>query len=223
MQASVVREGTVYSAPGSEGHGVAALSIGDTLEVTGQFREGRWVEVRLESGQLGFTKSHRLCEGTNGVRLDHYYGYTGFAQKVDRRPEGSRKHLPRVREQSYDMVVRQAEVNDLVDAVGALAESLEPTTIEPSVPVQAAILDAGSQSVLPTQEGARGILEPGNGCLAMFDRWMMSKERRAALKTVNDPTQISQARAALMATTVRCAVLGFAIYGALTVAAKFLP
>ncbi len=236
--AKVVREGRIYSEPGDTGRPIGHLKLAQVVYVLGVFDAGRWVEIQDENGNLGFTKTHRLALDS-GERLDEHYGYEGFAEKSDMREVVFKTLTPR-EVLTRSKLVRQTEqteqtetnetLTELVNAVQALAGETaclagatsepirEPVPVGPSV--QAEILDAGKQSEMPSQDGARGWLEPGNGWLALYDRYRLSKERIAALGSLHGAAT-GVARYALMGTIVRWGTAGLALYGAGALAIRF--
>ena len=231
MHGAVVKEGRIYEAPGQKGRGrVGYLRQGEVVTIGDAALDGAWAHVTTSTGLRGFTRSYRLAVGgAHGIRLDLQFGYDGWSHKPDHR---------QIEEQSlderYEMVCASDDAiegelveppveeqhNPMADLAVMLAETVVESDSEPQIPVQAAILNSGNQMELPPTDAPLGRLEPGNNFLAMFDRWMTSKERRKALGTVNDA---SEARYAFGATLVRWSVLALAGYGALTIALKYIP
>ena len=203
----------------------------------------------LHSGYTGYVRSYRLAVGgPHGVRLDRYYGYDGWSHKSDHRVTVSEDEEGPIEGDTMDSFncasksyVDQSYVdhthpptpaphNPMGELLGAAfgamqaAEETERAEIAARKPaVQAAILDAGQQMTLPSQDGPRGYLEPGSGMLALIDRYLLSKERRAALASVNDERGVAaQARYLFAATMVRWTVVGLAFYGAFEIARKII-
>lgn len=124
-----------------------------------------------------------------------------------------------------DQLAARLAADRMVEFLSELGDEEET---EPAIPVQSAILNSGNQMELPPTDVPLGRLEPGNNWLALFDRYLTSKERRQALSTINPVnSDVSTARYALAATVARCAsasvVLGLALYGSYSLLTRFIP
>jgi len=212
MIGKVVRGGRIYSEPGDGGCTVGTLTDGQCVRVDGPVREGRWISIHA-NGVQGYTKSYRVA--LRDVRCDEQYGYGGWGHKTDIRDETPENYSMKRYEEPEDQDVK-------------CDTSPEPVVveIERGPASEAEILNAGvlGISTIPGDSGAKGFLEPGGGTLQLIDRWLTSRERRAALKanSAGKTVPISQARYGLLTTITRCATFGLAAYGAAEIALRFV-
>jgi hypothetical protein len=184
------RSGTIYTAPGEEGHRVRDLEHGEIFLAKPK-REGRWAKVSTPTGRkIGYTKSKRLSvgDGTKECVLSDFWGYVD--PKKLKKPHAQSRRL-----RSY---VNGVETTPLV-----AQEALAPVQAPNESPQIVGALNRLSDVV--KQADAAPLPNPIRGRFAFFDRFCAMRERNHATGVTGNDVDISNARYKFATSLIRTA------------------